>query len=258
MTTEIDIDEYEQWRMQWGDALASIAVWFRAQFPDRNVRDGTYGVPGGADGEFTRVEVRNNTAVRIGDRTPPPKKRAGREKLEYKAAPVKVNVRGGYDVIFIPLDEYLPPYREGYIAWDLGMVSGIRFRAELHEDLSKEDDWQFASLPLAVAWIYVFRFKEEDGTQREGVAEVRYLEVPRPLRRRGYATLLWEGLELRWRVCETPAFTEAGAAFLEAIGLSPDGCTYWTSKAAVRAVKAEKAMKVSLGQREDELEEGEA
>jgi hypothetical protein len=95
-----------------------------------------------------------------------------------------------YDVIFIPLNPYLPPYS---VLDDCDEVPDPRWRAELHHDLARFDDWQFASWPLAAAWVYVYAF-----AGGEGIPEVRWIETPQPLRGRGYATLLTKGLFARW------------------------------------------------------------
>jgi hypothetical protein len=116
-----------------------------------------------------------------------------------------------YDVIFIPLDDYLPPY-DGSHGYDDDEVAGSRWRAELHPDLSHAASWQFKSQALATAWVYVYQFRDS-----EGAAEVRWIEVPESQRRRGFATLLLAGMEARWpNVILTSDCTEEGWRFIQA------------------------------------------
>jgi hypothetical protein len=87
-----------------------------------------------------------------------------------------------YDVSFIPLDDSLPPDEPT----DEEDAPGIRWRVELHPAMLR-GAWPFKSLPLAWAWVYVYRFWD---SPQGGAAEVRWIQVPKRLRRKGYGTLL--------------------------------------------------------------------
>jgi hypothetical protein len=133
----------------------------------------------------------------------------------------KVRVTGPagkvYDVIFIPLDAYLPECRD---STDEDELFALRWRAELHADLSKCDTWVFCRWPLAAAWIYIPALIPYFGDAEfvEGRAHVRWIEVPEALRRRGYATLLADGLRTRWPdVWFSDPCSEEGEGFLRSI-----------------------------------------
>jgi hypothetical protein len=106
-----------------------------------------------------------------------------------------------YDVIFLPLDPYLPG--QAIDDDEAPGAPGRRWRAELHEDMSRLK-WQFGNWPLACAWVYIpahLLYDPDRGGELvtvDGRAQVRWIEVPEPLRRRGYATLLIAGLLDRW------------------------------------------------------------
>jgi hypothetical protein len=133
---------------------------------------------------------------------------------------LSVPVGDRHAVYFVPLDPYLPAYDLAH-GGDLDEVDGERWRVELHPRVGP-NRWHFASTPLCLAWVYIYRFKDDDGPSH-GTVEVRYIETPEGERRKGHATLLVRGLEARWGpVLFAGPYSEEGEPFIRSLDAAPE------------------------------------